>query len=104
MKFILSIVLFVICALPAGAQRFSTSLSKEETISYINNKLQNSLKEEYDKVTFTGNEIILIPKVGSVKHEYKITDWADFKDIGFTESGKDNNLFLALHFKKKIIL
>ena len=99
MKFTLSIVLFIICAMQARAQSFSTATSKEETISYINSTLQNSLKEEYNKVTFTGNELILTPKDGRRKTEYKITDWADCEDIHFNQSEND----LWLKYKKNSI-
>ncbi|UTA67394.1 hypothetical protein [Emticicia sp. 21SJ11W-3] len=95
MNYTLSIVLFIICISQADAQRFSTASSKEETISYINSRLQNSLKEEYDKISFTGNEIILILKGGKRREEHKIMDWTDFEEINFSKWN------LMLKFKKE---
>ena len=86
----------------AGAQRFSANFNKEETINFINSKLQNFSKDKYDKVTFTGDKLVLNYK-GSSSWEYKITDWADLKSISLDprESGLDANLFLD--FKKRSI-
>ncbi len=102
MKFTLPLILFIVCALDAGAQRFSANFNKEETINFINSKLQNFSKDKYDKVTFTGDKLVLTYK-DSYSYEYKITDWADLKSISLDprESGLDANLFLD--FKKRSI-